>query len=219
MIKSIFHDESCDFPTEPARFAGFMHNYSPAGFFYGLKDCFKVQGPEGPQVNHLRIDALFFQLTEDFKAALLETDPELKSLYLDSLRRTWNGDNGHAGVKVEANPFCTFMYHAFTGDGSGDAAAIRTLERFPLDMKFNRDTLEKYQKEFGFTFDPAPESAPAPPGTVVPIDLRPKSWSAWVADPYKPGTRTADYGMEYTGLDFTMAYWLGRYHGYISPVQ
>jgi hypothetical protein len=149
----------------------------------------------------------------------LETDPDLKSLYLDSLRRTWNGDRGYPGVKVEANPYCTFMYHAFTGDGSGDAAAIRTLERFPLDMKFNRATLEKYQKEFGFTFDPAPESAPTQPGAVVPVDLRPKSWSAWVADPYKSGTRGADAGMEYTGLDFTMAYWLGRYHGYISPEQ
>ena len=149
----------------------------------------------------------------------LETGPELKSLYLDSLRRTWNGDRGYPGVKVEENPYYTFIYHAFTGDGSGDAAAIRTLERFPLDMKFNRATLEKYRNEFAFTFDPAPESAPTPPGTVVPIDLRPKSWSAWVADPYKPGTRTADYGMEFTGLDFTMAYWLGRYHGYISADQ
>jgi len=146
-----------------------------------------------------------------------ETDPDVKSLYCASLRRTWEGDHGLPGVKPEANPFSTFIYHAFTDDASHDAAAIRTLERFPLDMKFNQATIEKYEREVGFTFDPSPESSPTPPGTVVPIDLRPKSWSAWVADPYKAGTRTADEGMEYTGLDFTMAYWLGRYHGYISP--
>jgi len=146
-----------------------------------------------------------------------ETDPELKELYLASLRRTWNGDRGYPGVKAKADPFLTFIYHAFTGDASVDAAAIRTLERFPLDMKFNRETIEKYRRELGFEFDPKAISEPTPHGTVVPIDLRPKAWSAWVADPYKAGTRTADAGMEYTGLDFTMAYWLGRYHGCISP--
>jgi len=170
----------------------------------------RIGDPLKGMVNHSDDVLLFLAY---YPLLTYETDPELKKLYLDSLRRTWTGDRGYPGVSTELNPYFTFIYHAFTGDGSADAAAVRTLERFPLDMKFNRATIEQYQKEFGFEFDPAPESTPTPPGTVVPIDLRPKSWSAWVANPYEAGSRSGDSGMEFTGLDFTMAYWMGRYHG------
>jgi hypothetical protein len=78
-------------------------------------------------------------------------------------------------------------------------------------MKWNRDTLAAYEREFGFTFDPAPKSPEPQPGEAVPLDRRRKQWSVWVHTPYEAGDRTADSGLEYTGLDYLMGYWLGRY--------
>lgn len=149
----------------------------------------------------------------------LEKDPALHAQYIASLKRTWNGADGHPGVKPENNPFYAFMAKKFLDDGSDVFAATGTLRWFPLDMKWNRDTIAKYEKQFGFTFDPAPLSPEPGLRDAIPIDRRPKDWSAWVGDPYVRGTRTADSNMEYNGLDYLMGYWMGRYIGVITPDQ
>ena len=83
-------------------------------------------------------------------------------------------------------------------------------------MKWNRETITGYEARFGFQV--AEPSNPTPSDSaVVPIDRRRKSWSAWVMDPYhSAGSRQADIGMEFNGHDFLMAYWLGRYLGFID---
>jgi hypothetical protein len=147
----------------------------------------------------------------------LETDTVVRGKYLASLQRSWEGAGGYPGTKPESNPIYNFLCHAFLNDASGDAAAITTLERFPLDMKFNSNTITAYETLYGFTFDPTPVSPAPGPTDPVPIDHRPKTWSAWVDDPYTSGTRTTDGNREYTGHEYLLGYWLGRYFGYLDP--
>ena len=147
----------------------------------------------------------------------LETDPAIRGHYLETARRWFHGAEGFPGVAPEAKPFFSFLYHHWTGDGAHDAAAIECLRLTPLDMKWNRSTIARYADRFDFTFDPAPGSPLPPPGAVVPIDRRPKSWSFLVHNPYRePGDRTADSGMEFQGLDYTLSYWFGLAHGMVE---
>ena len=145
-----------------------------------------------------------------------ETDPALRELYVKSLRRTWEGAGKRPGVKAQANPFYAFIAHDLLGDDSGVAAGIDVLKWFPLDMKWNSETVAGYEKEFDFTFDPVPVKPVPEPGESFPFDRRAKTWSAW-ADSPRQGDRTADTLMEYNGHDYLVAYWLGRYLGLIAP--
>lgn len=168
------------------------------------------------QVNHSDDVLLFLAY---YPLLMYETDPEVRGKYLASLQRYWNGANGYPGVAPEANPLYAFLVNRFLGETSGTAAAVVTLERFPLDMKWNSTALAAYEQRFGFTFDPTPISPlPTEPG-VVPIDRRPKTWSAWVQNPYVAGERNHEGGQEYNGHDYLIGYWLGRYEGYIGASQ
>ena len=148
---------------------------------------------------------------------LYETDPELRRLYTDSMVRSWSGTERFPGVKPEANPYYAFCAQRFLNDPSGVAAGIDTLRWFPLDMKWNHDTISQYEQEFGFTHDPTPQSPVPKEGEPVPVDRRHKSWSAWVMDPYAPGgSRTENSPLAFNGHDYLMAYWLGRYAGLVD---
>ena len=149
----------------------------------------------------------------------LETKPEIRKYYENGLRRIWSGDEKFPGVAPEGNPFFTFMARQWLGGDVDVAPAVVTLQRFPLDMKWNRDTIAGYEREFGFTFDPTPTSPETEAGQPVPIDRRPRSWSALVGNPYVAGTRTQDEGIEYNGHDFLAGYWLGRYLRFIPPTE
>jgi hypothetical protein len=146
----------------------------------------------------------------------LEKDAVRRSAYIDGLKRMWEGDEGFPGVAIEANPPATFLHRLFVDPSADIAAAPEALRLFPLDMKWNGDTVRAYAERFGFSYDPTPVSPPALPGQVVPIDRRPKSWSAWVHDPYIAGDRTEDAAQEFNGHDFLWAYWLGRSGGLIG---
>ena len=146
-----------------------------------------------------------------------ETDPDLRRFFVESLRRAWEGNEKYPGVKPEANPLFAFIAAKHLGDASGVKAAIDTLRWFPLDMKWNRATVAKYEKEWGFAFDPAPKSPEPQAGQPVPVDRRVKMWSAWVNDPYhSAGDRSADHPMEFNGHDYLLGYWMGRCFGLID---
>jgi len=141
-----------------------------------------------------------------------ETDSELRALYIQSLERTWNGVGRHPGANAQANPYYGFVANEYLKDNTGVAPGIGTLRWFPLDMKWNSNTIAGYEEKFGLKFDPAPQSPSPEPNKAVPVDRRVKSWSAWVMNPFKTaGDRTQDVGIEYNGHDYLMAYWLGRY--------
>jgi hypothetical protein len=80
----------------------------------------------------------------------------------------------------------------------------------------NKDTIKNYEKKFNVCLRTKIKSNPPKEGESVPIDRRAKSWYAWVSNPYEEGERDKDIVLEYSGLDYLIAYWLGRYHGFID---
>lgn len=150
---------------------------------------------------------------------LEKSSPELAESYKASLRRSWEGEGPHKGIKDEDIPLFNFMVAEFLDDKSGIESAARTLRLFPLNMKWNGGTIAKYEKEFGFTYNAAPASPVPKQGELVPIDRRPKLWSAWVHSPYESGDRTLDIAGEFNGHDYLMAYWYGRYLNLIDADQ
>jgi hypothetical protein len=149
-----------------------------------------------------------------------EKDPKIRQYYLKSLRRAWQGSGKYPGVKPEGNPFFAFIAANYLGDTSEVKAGIDTLRWFPLDMKFNKATLAKYEQQFGLKYDPSPKSPEPGKGQAIPIDRRVKHWSAWVMDPYhNAGKRNADISMEFNGHDYLLCYWMGRYYGFISAEE
>lgn len=148
---------------------------------------------------------------------MYEEDETLRAALLASLQRTWEGDGRFPGVQPERNPFYAFVVARHLKTVSDIPGAADTLRWFPLDMKWNGDTIKKYEAALNFRFDKMPASPEPERGRPVPIDRRTKTWSAWVQDPYHSGgERTSDEPIEYNGHDYLLAYWTGRYYGFIN---
>jgi hypothetical protein len=148
----------------------------------------------------------------------LEDDAGIRAHYERAAERWFHGD-AHPGIDVEANPLATFLHRHWTGDGSYDAAALDTLRRMPLDMKWNPDTIADYADRFGFSFTPDPVVPPDGEGP-LPITQRGRTWSFLVHNPYRiGGDRLAPASFETNGLDYLLSYWFGRAHGMIRPTD
>ena len=144
----------------------------------------------------------------------LETDPAVRVHYERAVHRWFHGGI-HPGIDVEGNPLATFLHRHWTGDRSYDAAALDTLRRVPLDMKWNADTIAAYGRRFGFSFTPDPVVPFAGDGP-LPVGQRGRTWSFLVHNPYRAGgDRFAIAPFETNGLDYLVSYWFGRAHGMI----
>jgi hypothetical protein len=138
-----------------------------------------------------------------------ETDPGLKALYLRSLDRAWSV------VRRDRNPFFTYLYFGLRPAAEKEPAleeAMESLIRFPADPK-------GYQ-------------APSPEGLCVsrmvdrfgrgqacgplPINERPPTPIQWNENPARLGP-TGMRSEAFSGVDYLLAYWLGRAHGFVSP--
>jgi hypothetical protein len=132
-----------------------------------------------------------------------ETDPILLSFYHRSLRRTWRA------VEREGNPFFSFVYHALTPSVPRDERALQTLRHFPLEKR-NLWVQNSMHPEMCISWLRARNGRLQACGP-VPIEARPPSTFEWKENPYRldgggDGTKL------YTGTDYLLAYWLGRYH-------
>ncbi len=149
---------------------------------------------------------------------VLEDDPAFRDIYVKSFERSWHGEGSILGMKAQRNPVYALLAQVALGDESAVADSLNNLRMFALDVKWNRDTIAGYEKEFGFTFDLTPSSADPKSNEAVSLDRRPKTWSTWVQDPFKPAVdRRTDERIEYNGHDYLLAYWFGRYLKRIGP--
>jgi len=145
----------------------------------------------------------------------LEKDPELLSYYQKSLERTWSSN------KDEGNSFFNFVYCALNMHKRGQpefgkamADAIETLRLFPLDKRVFEviNSKRKDIKKSFFRDRRGRLQAKSP----LPINERPVDTYEWKANPYRlDGHRGAKGEVEYAGVDYLLAYWMGRYHGFI----
>jgi hypothetical protein len=135
-----------------------------------------------------------------------ETDPSLLSFYHRSLRRTWQA------VEREGNPFFSFVYRALTSSAPRDEQALQTLSRFPLEKRnvFVRNSVRK-DLCISWLRDRHGRLQACDP---LPIEKRSPSTFEWKENPYRLDGG-GDGKKLYTGTDYLLAYWLGRYHKFL----
>jgi hypothetical protein len=133
-----------------------------------------------------------------------ETDPVLKSVYRRSFERTWEV------IRVEQQPWFNFVYGALTGNDCEAVPAVRHLREWPLDLviySYQNSHRSDLRTPSGYT---VVKAAIRP---FSPREREPMRWDAW--------TMQADGGSD--GRDviepsgWLLAYWMGRYHGFIAP--
>jgi len=129
---------------------------------------------------------------------LLEDDQGVIRDVRKGARRTWSQ------VKNDHNAFFSFVHAAVVGDGDeGKAKGREAIKEFPdskVVLVLN-------------TREPGPKSTRA-----TPLYQRPRSASLWVSDPRRLAGQLVDMGnVGFAGIDYLIAYWLGRYHGFIGP--
>ncbi|MBI2423401.1 MAG: hypothetical protein HYV27_11280 [Candidatus Hydrogenedentes bacterium] len=156
-----------------------------------------------------------------------ETDPELLRMYQTAIYHYWGIE------KYELNPFFNFVYAAcclgkVRTDQWGDLdlrpawpwleQGVDTLKRFPLDLvawpvlnshRIDLAPLPDHVREPGLSEGTGFRNN----GLVIPIDERQGlSWSedVWRLDGAGDGTRLRD------GAPYLLAYYMGRYHGFIK---
>ncbi len=142
----------------------------------------------------------------------LETDPAIRRAYIRSAERTWRY------IRFEGNAFFNFVTALALGpalEGAQDDALL-TLRLFPLDKRsFEVDLREdpRFERTF-FKNRKGRVKAVAP----LPINYRTQTAWAWRDDPYALISGEGREGEEvYPGADYLLAYWLGRYHGFVAP--
>ena len=140
-----------------------------------------------------------------------EKDPALLEYYMKSLERAWEV------VKKEGNPFFTFIYYSIHPeellDENAVLKAVNTLylyredrRNFRFENSKNPDICKAWRKDrFGR------KQACSP----VPMDKRPADDFEWKENPYRMDGG-GDETIEFSGVDYLLPYWMGRYHGFIT---
>lgn len=141
---------------------------------------------------------------------LHENDPALLKYYWKSLDRAWNV------VRDEGNPLFTFIYHALSTDNRHDVQAlhqaVETLRLFPVERRNFRVVNSRRQDIcISFRRDRFGRKQACEP---VPIDRRPSDDFEWKENPYRLDGG-GEGNLEFSGVDYLLPYWMGRYHGFI----
>jgi hypothetical protein len=134
------------------------------------------------------------------------SDPELRSIYLRSLERTWET------LRMQQLPFFSFIYGALTGNDCEAVQAVQHLREWPLE-------LVNYSYHNSHRADLAPRRGYVPYGGGTRAISPRESEAKW-------GSRSA---LQYDGgeaghavtppIGWLEDYWMGRYFGFIEPPQ
>jgi hypothetical protein len=131
-------------------------------------------------------------------------DPELRSIYLRSLERSWEVQ------RIQQVPFFNFIYGALTGNDCEAPQAVQHLREWSLDL-----VNHTYRNSHRADLAPQRGYVPYCGGTRA---ISPRETEA------KWGSRPAlqyDGGEDSKGvtppIGWLMDYWMGRYYGFIEP--
>lgn len=145
----------------------------------------------------------------------LEDDPELKKTYRRILQKT------HAFVEREGSTYWNFLYAAhFPEDRRAVADGLESLKLFPtrqfLRTVDNRDLpVEKYKAVQSKAYK-RPDHVVYFSKDPLPFDKRSMHAAfAWQQNPYRMEKK--DSRTQGSGVDYLVAYWLGRKLGVIAP--
>jgi hypothetical protein len=134
-----------------------------------------------------------------------EDDPDLRSLYLLSLERSWQYD------RPEHCPLWNFIYGALTGNHCDVEESVLTLEQTPMDLI---TWTMRNSHRADVTLDTGDDRFERTQSVVaLPADERPVM--KWNGNPYQLDGGNGGQS-EDDGAFYLIAYWLGRYHGLIA---
>jgi len=135
---------------------------------------------------------------------LYEDDPELQDLYRTSL------DNWYDAIKNDDNPYFYFIYNALAANKLNLEKSIQLLQDNPLDLIHWLVDNSK-REDLNLTRSPILEdiqtSRLVPPGE--------RGIMRWDKNPWKAIQGDGGY-TESDGVYWLLAYWMGRYHGFIE---
>jgi len=151
---------------------------------------------EGPQYDDQLAFLTYYHLCR------YEADPTLQAALLASLEASWQAQ------RIEANPFYNFVYGACTGKPCDAGQALATLQEVPLDQR-NFSVHNSHRADLRFLDTPRGRLP-------VPLSWRERPSGDWESDPFVLDDHGDGRFERYTHW-WLLAYWLGRYHGLLSP--
>ena len=154
---------------------------------------------------------------------LLGPDESVAGPLREAGRRTWRY------VSEEHNGFFAFVHAAVVADETTPVAdrrdpAVDAIEKGRAALREFPDekvALPVDLTRAGFDLPRAclKTGKGEPRSTLaVPLYLRPSGSNLWVSDPYRlVGGLHYHEDPEYAGVDYLLAYWIARYHGFVGP--
>jgi len=168
------------------------------------------EGARWADINHSDDELLYLSY---YPLLMLEKDPARRRILVQSIARTWEPIEGEQSLRPERNPFYNFIYGATTDRRCDVEDARETLQDWPWD-------LVAWTTRNSHRHDVYPKVEPGVRRHTEQLDrvLSPaeRTQARWNASPWQ-----ADWGgdgrNEDDGVAWTIGYWMGRHHGYLSP--
>lgn len=136
----------------------------------------------------------------------IEHDPTIRDAVHRSLRR-------HALIeRDERNSLMAMVYASVDPEDAEVEGALQTLREMPQDRR-------SWKQDNGHRADVIFDPRPSVRGHDVLLEVLPadeRLFERWNQDPYK-ADNGGDGRSDGAGVDYMLAYWLGRYHGVIAP--
>jgi len=146
---------------------------------------------------------------------LLEKDGEVLGELRRAGRRSWRA------VAEDRNAFFSFVHAGLVQPGAAAAqeSGRTALREYPDDKV--EWPVDLTRPEFQFPRASLNTRKGVPRTTRgVPLYLRPRSSCFWASDPFRlVGNLTAQGDTETAGADYLLAYWMGRYFGFIGAEE
>jgi hypothetical protein len=172
----------------------------------------RAEGRRWADINHSDDELLYLSY---YPLLMLEKDPAKRRILVQSIARTWEPIHGEQSIRPERSPFYNFIYGATTGRRCDVEDARGTLQDWPWDL-VSWTTKNSHRHDVRLRQEPGLRRINVTLDRVLsPAERTQNRWNAnpWRADWGDDGREEAD------GVAFSLAYWLGVYHGYLSPEE
>jgi hypothetical protein len=163
-------------------------------------------------INHSDDNLLFLAY---YPLLCLEDDPARRRLLVQSLTRVWEDGYAEQSLRPERNPFYNFVYGAMTGRPCDVDEAVETLCDWPWEL-IDWTVKNAHRHDVVVRHQPGIHRHATQLDRVLPISER--SQGRWNASPWTPDGGS-DGLREHDGVAWSLAYWLGVYHGLLSPEE
>ena len=166
-----------------------------------------------PDINHSDDELLYLVY---YPLLSLEKDPSRRRLLTQSIARTWEeGEPNEQPIRREHSPLYNFIYGATTGRRCDVEEATQTLQDWPWEL-FDWATSGKQRTDVQVLTASGRHRNRTQLNRVLPASER--SQGRWNSSPW-----AADSGghgrVEYDGVAWSLAYWMGVYHGFLPANQ